>query len=227
MVVAGGAGAGGPPPRITQGPAAGACGDRPVCESMPSGMRSWSIRQAGFLASLVLLFVVVHAADGTLPAAPAGFAWTRLKEIRADILKPSGWALSHQRKGGSETYKLAAPKSGNSAGAVLDINWVSDVPGKAAMPPTRYVATLVAAAADNHKLMERSSGTRDAFATASFRFQDSGPGRDGIMVQYQFFANDRTGSLCITAFEAPTRIWTNAWATGRILTEQLRLDPGF
>lgn len=189
-------------------------------------MRAWSFRLAGLTTSLFVM-VAVRSAEAALPAAPAGYSWTRLKEIRADLLKPTGWTLTHQRKGGSETYRMAAPKSGDTAGAVLEINWVSDVPGKAKMSSTKYVATLVSAAADNHKLLERSAGSQDVFATASFRFQDSGPGRDGLMVRYQFFANDRTGSLCITAFEAPVRGWTNAWAIGRILTEQLRLDPAF
>ena len=184
-------------------------------------MRAWFLRAAGVLAALG----ISYSAE-PLPAAPAGFSWSRLKEIRADILKPAGWTLSRQRKGDSETYRLTGAPGGESGGPALDINWVADIPGKAKMKPSAYAAGLVSAAADAHKLLDKSSGSQGPFTTASFRFQDSGPGRDGIMVRYQFFANDRTGSLYIMAFEAPANKWANSWKTGQLLVDRVRLDPG-
>lgn len=183
-------------------------------------MRTWCPRATVFLIALSLAF----AAEPP-PAAPAGFSWLRLAEIRADLLKPAGWSLTRQRKGDSETYRLKGPKTGGVAGPSLEINWVPDVPRKAAMSPSKYAAALTDTAAGNHSILERSSERLASFATTSFRFQDSGPGRDGLMVRYQLFANDQTGSLYITAFEAPTKDWTNAWKTGRVLLEMIRLDP--
>lgn len=184
-------------------------------------MRTWGSRVAVFLIALSLAF----AAEPP-PAAPAGFSWLRLAEIRADLLKPSGWTLTHQRKGDSETYRLSGPKTGGVPGPTLEINWVPDVPRKAAMSPSKYAAALADTAAENHSILERSQDTQASFATRSFRFQDSGPGRDGLMVRYQLFSNDQTGSLYITAFEAPAKDWTNAWKTGRVLLGKIRLDPG-
>lgn len=163
------------------------------------------------------------AADA--PPAPPGFAWSRLPEIRADFLKPSGWTVDHQRKGGSETYRIAAPKKAGNPTTALDINWVADVPRLAGMPPSTYAAGLVATASENHKILERESGTIGSLATVAFRFADSGPGRDGLMVRYQMVANDRTGSLYILAFEAPVREWTNAWKTGSVMVDRIRWDP--
>ena len=186
-------------------------------------MRAWCFRGIGLLSPLLVLF----AAEPPLPAAPDGFTWARLAEIRADLLKPKGWNLTRKRKGDSETYRMTGPKSGAGAGSALDINWVGDVPGKAKMKPTQYVATLISAAGNSHKLLERSSGTLGSLATASFRYQDSGSGRDSVMVRYQFFANDQTGSLYIAAFEARAQEWTNSWNTGRVLMENFRVDPSF
>lgn len=178
------------------------------------------VRILGGLAAAMLAALAAE-----LPQAPAGFAWTRLPEIRADILKPSAWTLEHQRKGGSETYRLAAPRKAGNPAAALDINWVADVPRQAGMPPSKYAAGLVATASENHKILERESGTIGSLASVGFRFADSGPGRDGLMVRYQMVANDRTGSLYILAFEAPLREWTNAWKTGGVMMDRIRWDP--
>jgi len=159
------------------------------------------------------------------PPAPPGFAWTRLAEIRADLLKPSAWTMDHQRKGGSETYRIAPPKKEGGMAAALDINWVPDVSSQTGMLPSKYAAGLVATASQNHKIVERESGTLGSLATVAFRFADSGPGRDGLMVRYQIVANDQTGSLYVMAFEAPAREWTNAWKTGSVMMGRIRLDP--
>lgn len=183
-------------------------------------MRAWLLRVTAVLAA-----VSGALAAEPLPAAPAGFTWSRLAEIRADLLVPTGWKLSRQKKGDSETYHLAGPKAGAGAGAAFDINWVPEVTKKTAMSPSKYAAGLVSAASDSHKLLDKKSSSTGVFATASFRYADSGKGRDGMMVSYEFLANDRTGSLYIVAFEAPAATWADAWAIGKVLFENLRLDP--
>ena len=176
-------------------------------------------------AIVTWLAAVMAQAAEALPAAPEGFSWVRLREIRADLLQPAGWKLSRERKGTSETYRLSAPGRGRTNGPAMDINWVPDVPKQAGMAPSQYAAGVADAAAKNHKLVERADGKPGAISRTTFRFEDSGPGREGWTVSYQLIANDRTGSLYIMAFEAPTREWTNAWKTGAVLMERVRLDP--
>ncbi|MBN8248777.1 MAG: hypothetical protein J0L84_15215 [Verrucomicrobia bacterium] len=206
-------------PALPWSPLALAAIGRLRAESPEMMGKAVAVRILGGLAATL----ATMAAD--MPPAPAGFAWTRLPEIRADLLKPSGWTLDHQRKGGSETYRLAAPKKAGSPAAALDINWVADVPGLAGMVPSKYAAGLVATASESHKILERESGTIGSLASVAFRFADSGPGRDGLMVRYQLVANDRTGSLYILAFEAPAREWTNSWKTGAVMMDRIRWDP--
>ena len=110
---------------------------------------------------------------------------------------PTGWKLSHQKKGDSETYHLAGPKAGSGAGAAFDINWVPEVPKKTAMSPSKYAAGLVSAALRQPQAARQKSSNTGVFATASFRYEDSGKGRDGMMVSYESLANDRSGSLSI------------------------------
>jgi len=171
------------------------------------------------------IVAAMSAAAAEAPSAPPGFAWTRLPEIRAEILKPSAWTLDHQRKGASETYRLEAPKKEGAPAVALDINWVGEVAKQTGMLPSKYAAGLVAEASQNHKILERESGTIGSRASVAFRFADSGPGRDGMMVRYQIVANDRTGSLYVMAFEAPSREWTNAWKAGSVMMDRIRLDP--
>jgi hypothetical protein len=180
-------------------------------------------RHLHLLAGFLVISLSAFGLDLGTP--PAGFTWERLTEIKAAALRPTGWTLKHERKGDSEAYTLNAPKSAGPTPPAFALNWVRDVPGKAKMAPSAYAAALADAASDSHKLLDRAAGKQGTLATLSFRFLDNAPGREGTMVRYQFFANDQTGSLYITAFEAPAKEWDAAWKTGSAIFESLRFDP--
>jgi hypothetical protein len=49
-------------------------------------------------------------------------------------------------------------------------------------------------------------------------------GKESITVCQLLIANDKTGTLFLTIFEAPTANWDEAWKTGEVILRKMLLD---
>jgi len=106
----------------------------------------------------------------------------------------------------------------------LTLNCIQDVLKKSGKSPSIYAASLADAAAAKHQLVERSSSKQGPFQSVRFRYVDAPVGKESITVCQLLIANDKTGTLFLAIFEAPTKNWDEAWTTGESIFKKMLLD---
>jgi len=177
------------------------------------------MRLSVILASLILV-APVYAMN--LPAAPSGFSWREVPEIKAAFLVPSGWQFKRHTQG-STLALFVTPEGFDKDGRFntgLTINVMRNAkPGNA----VEYADTFIARLAANKQTSEvwaRQFGHLKAYGC---RF-NTRTDRDTSIVHTLMVANPKTGTLYLFVFEAPTASWSNAWAKGQKIMEFLAVD---
>lgn len=143
-----------------------------------------------------------------LPKPPAGYQWQWCPEIKSAFLKPDGWHFKKWSHKGKDAYFITKEdideKGEYSTG--LSVNVLTHMPRFTGMPPSEYAERFVAQ-------MEKA----DLKSFSKWRC-DSGPFK-GLGCRYAgdvhtsnnvLIANDKTGTLFIVMFEAPTKEWDEA-----------------
>lgn len=179
-----------------------------------------------FLAIILLACSSVWGADEPLPSPPAGFSWQRLASIKGALLKPDGWFFKASATGGTEGFfitkenidKDGAFKTG------LSLNCMRDIPKHSGLTPSGYAVAFADAAAEKHRLLERSARSMGPFNHLRLRYVDAPPGKESVTIWNLLVANDKTGTLYLYVFEAPTSTWEEAWKTGNVILKMLLLD---
>lgn len=178
------------------------------------------------LTILFLVFAFGLRADDQLPFPPSGFSWQRLAQIKSVLLKPDSWHFKHSKKGQTDGFFITKEDI-DKAGVFktgLTLNCVRDIPKKSGLSPSSYAAALADAAAKKFQLVERSASKQGPFRAVRFRYVDAPVGKESITVCHVLFANDKTGTLFWTIFEAPTTNWDEAWKSGEIILKKMLLD---
>jgi len=178
------------------------------------------------IAILILAFVVSARADDSLPTAPSGYSWQRLVAIKSALLKPDGWFFEQVKKGQTDGYFIAMEDIDQSEAfqTGLTLNCIRDVPKKSGQAPSDYAASLADAAAKKYQLLDRSTSQQGSFRAVRFRYVDAPSGKESITVYQLMIANDKTGTLFLVIFEAPTITWSEAWKSGDIILKKMLLD---
>ena len=179
-----------------------------------------------FTTILILTLASVLHAEAQVPPAPEGFAWQRLAPIKSLVLKPDGWFYKHEKKGETDGFFISREDVNQSRRfrTGLTLNCVRDVPGKTGRSPSVYAASLVEAAAADHSLTDRSSSEQGPFRGIVFRYVSAPAGEEVVTIHQVLIANDKTGTLFMVLFEAPTEDWEEAWLKGEVMLKRLMLD---
>jgi len=172
-----------------------------------------------------LLSVFCHAQE-SLPPAPMGYSWQRLPAIKSVLLKPEGWFYKESKKGTTDGFFITKQDISKSGAFTtgLTLNCIREVPKKSGKVPSRYAQEMADAAASKYNLAERSSSEQGPFRAVRFRYVDAPAGKESITVNQVLIANDKTGTLFMAIFEAPTKTWDEAWKTGEVLLKKMLLD---
>ena len=173
-----------------------------------------------------MAFAVALRADDSLPSAPSGYSWQRLVTIKSALLKPDGWFLKQTKKGQTDAFFITKEDIDQSGAfqTGLTLNCIRDVPKKTGQTPSDYAASFANAAATKYKLVERSSSQQGPFHGVRFRYVDAPVGKESITVYQLLIANDKTGTLFLVIFEAPTSTWSEAWKSGDTILKKMLLD---
>jgi hypothetical protein len=178
-----------------------------------------------FLAAAVSLLGLYTAAEAAgLSAAPRGYSWKRLEEVRATFLIPDGWHFKHEQKGNTLAYFITQENIA-SLGRFetgLTLNVIRGLGGGRAHETARqFIASL---ASQNEALQTWETGTGVLKGYGSeVRVRASGH-RPAIVIHGLAIANTRTDTLYLVLFESPEARWQVAWEKGRVILEAFALD---
>ncbi|MFT3869649.1 MAG: hypothetical protein QM715_14430 [Nibricoccus sp.] len=175
----------------------------------------------------VIVFVFATCCAATeLPVAPNGFLWQEVPTIKAAILRPNDWFYKEDQSGTTTALfitKESIQKKGRFETG-LTLNCVRDIPAKAGMPPSAYAVAFAQEAATKHKLDEQMAFDHGPFKAVRFRYVDASKGITSVTICHLLIANDKTGTLFLVIFEAPTKNWENEWKLGEVILKKMLLD---
>jgi hypothetical protein len=169
----------------------------------------------------ICLVVAAAALAIELPAAPTGYSWREIPEIKAAFLVPNGWNFLQERRGGALalfiTEKPFSPPAEFETG--LTINVFRDDPSA----PARLKATLDKMVATHSARL--SSGAFGPFAMLSSEFDSPREGgKEPIRTFVLGIANPETKTTYLVMFESPVSLWPAAWSKGKPIVEMLALE---
>lgn len=174
---------------------------------------------------LVLVFTACCAAT-ELPVAPGGFKWQEASGLKVALLRPIGWFYKEDQSGTTTalfiTKESIQKKEKFETG--LTLNCVRDIPAKAGMAPSAYAIAFAQQAATTHKLDEQTDFDQGPFKAVRFRYVDAPKGMTSVTICHLLIANDRTGTLFLVIFEAPTKNWESEWKIGEVIFKKMLLD---
>jgi hypothetical protein len=172
------------------------------------------------------MFGLCIRADDQLPTPPAGYSWQHLPSIKGAMLKPDGWFFKQTKKGKTEGFFISKEdiEKAGSFQTGLTLNCIRDIPEKTGQPPSVYAAALADVAATKYQLTKRSSSIQGPFKAVRFCYVDSPKDKESVTVYHLAIANDKTGTLFLVIFEAPTKSWVEAWKIGEPILKRLMLD---
>lgn len=170
--------------------------------------------------------------DAKLPAAPTGFAWQPLPQVKAAALLPAGWFFKVEApQKNAVTYYLTQEPIGESGeyqtGLSLQVIRKARTQTRHSAP--EYAEMLffrTGAKSDQQELLRETSTTTTSghWQGWTVRYRDAPPGADVRIVHHLTLANARTDTLYLLTFEGPEADWAAAWALGEIMLRELTLD---
>lgn len=188
-----------------------------------------------FRISLVLLsalFVAgcvgTNAPEPVMPAPPPGYSWQNLKQHKAYVLMPDSW---HFKKHGSKkrciyTFsKEDIDAEGSFETGLTYTVWLKlGTKPQGRVKPSGFARALLGQTNQVYKFEKCDIAQQGPFQAFRYQYVDTRPGLKPIRIYNLLMANDRTGTLHMFVFEAPTAEWDAAWKTGESIMSKLGID---
>ncbi|MBF9221785.1 hypothetical protein [Hymenobacter ruricola] len=163
-----------------------------------------------------------------LGAAPAGFAWQALPEIKAAMPLPAGWYFKTAGEKGAPTYYLTQEEMGESEEfqTGLSLQVVRKAKAKTGRPAADYAELLMMRTGfgPSQKQLEKTATVEGAFYKRTVRYRDAPPEADPRVVYQLALANAKTDTLYLLTFESPEKDWAAAWKLGEAMVSGWVLD---
>jgi thiol-disulfide isomerase/thioredoxin len=156
----------------------------------------------------------------TLPAAPAGFAWKAVEQVRVFFMMPDGWHYKEEAKGATIAFFASSEKPGQNGefDTGLSVNIVRKNPGNMSELAQKTIEKLSAA---NEVLgkSQHQSGVFEQYLCVV---------RNGQRIEYNMLmVNVKTNTLITVTFEAPMEKWNEVWQQqGQTILSRLIFDEG-
>jgi hypothetical protein len=159
-----------------------------------------------------------------LPAAPSGFTWKTIPEIKAAFLMPDGWFYKRVKKGDTLAYFLTAQDidEAGSFDTGLSINVFRKRKGQDSVT---YAKQFIAGLGQRHELLrswETEMGDLHGFGCQVRAAANATS--PATRMHYLAVACKPTNTLYVMFFEAPDAAWESAWAKGDVMLKIFVLD---
>jgi hypothetical protein len=192
-----------------------------MSEAIPVKLRFGGKSVKGRLVLILLALPLLLGASPTdMPTPPTGFAWQEIPELKAAVLRPSGWFFKREETKGTKAYFITKEsiEDGGEFQTGLTVNVFQHKKGSAVESAKVFIDQLAAKkhgeewAKDVGPFKEFGCLTRDTDASGT------------TVVQTLMVANPKTNTLYLFIFESPEPSWDSAWKVGKTIFDSLILD---
>ena len=160
-----------------------------------------------------------------LPKPPKGFTWCRCPQIKGAFLCPDNWHFKREKKGDTLGFFITKEKMDKSGlfTTGLTINVIPNIPEKESMTPYQFAQRFRKEAKKTNILITEWDKNLGPFQSLGFVYKK----KDNIgefTVHNLLIANNKTGTLYLIIFEAPTSEWENTWKIAEPMLKYLYID---
>ncbi len=179
-----------------------------------------------FVVSFLGLLAFVAAYAQELPTAPEGFSWERLPELKSALLKPKSWHVRREERGTTVGYFISKEPITEHGGFTTGLTFqcIRKVDRAIGVPASAYIAQFADAAAEKRKFDERRSFRMGPFDAVRFRYISAPANEASVTIVNLLIANDKTGTVFVVIFEAPTETWVSDYKVGEVILKKMLLD---
>lgn len=185
------------------------------------------MKRKGFLQILILtlIFGFVLAEETKLMEPPSGYTWARCPEIKGAFLQPTGWFFKSSKVGESKSFFITKEeiKDKQQFTTGLSIFVMPNIPKKHEISPYKYSLKIREAAKESHTLTKEWEHEMGPFKAVGFIYTKKDKKGD-FTVHNLVISNDKTGTMYLITFEAPTAEWEQAWKTAEPMLKYLFID---
>ncbi len=176
------------------------------------------MRRALPLLFLSVLFVQVLFA-GDRAAAPEGFTWQEVPELKTAVLKPTGWFYKHEVTHGHPAYYITKESLDNNQEFRTGLTVFVYYKKKWAAEYAQKVIDKYATRAHAEKWAKDVGSLKEFGVQAKHAFADGNEEDRTLMV-----ANPKTNTVYLIVFESPESDWDAAWKMGATVVDSLVFD---
>lgn len=175
------------------------------------------MRKLGILI-LACVAISVFAQPAELPAAPSGFEWRRVPEVKAAFLMPKSWHFKREKDNSTYAY-FATREDIDRTGQFAVGLTVNVTPHLENRDASAYVRQFIAEFPKGKKLRKAWDASIGSFVGGGCIVED-----DVAVMSVLMVANPKTNTLYFFMFEAPTAEWESQWKTGEAMLRTIYLD---
>jgi len=154
-------------------------------------------------------------------AAPEGFTWQEIPQLKTALLKPTNWFFKQGDLHGRPAYYISKEDVGKNGQFRTGLTLIVYFKKK---PAVEYAQKLVDkyAIRDHAEKWAKEVGSFKEFGLqAKHTFEDGTEEDRTLMV-----ANPKTNTVYLIIFESPESDWDAAWKTGATIVDNLAFDDG-
>ncbi|MCB2409367.1 hypothetical protein [Hymenobacter lucidus] len=161
-------------------------------------------------------------------AAPMGFKWQLLPEVKAAMLLPYTWNYKAETSRDAQAYFLTRERivAGGQFQTGMSLNVVRQMQAKSKQSAAAYAQAFSASSGRKagQQVLGQESKTQGPLRLFGVRYRVTGGTAGSKIIQQWAIANTVTDTFYLLVFESPEKDWPQAWKLGEEMIKQLRLD---
>ena len=161
------------------------------------------------------------------PAAPEGFSWKEIPDIKASFLMPEGWHYTEAVKG--NTFGFYMTRENFLDGGTFDTGLtVNVIRGDGSTDPVDGARRFVERMLERNEELESWEIGSGGFKGFGCRTRTPAEAENGSRIMHTLaMGNASTGTVYLMWFESREETWPDAWKIGEKVLDQFVLDEGY
>jgi hypothetical protein len=179
-----------------------------------------------WMALLVVFNVSTSLAeDLDLPTPKKGYTWAKCSDIKGAFLQPDNWHFKKDKKGDTFGFFITKEEIGTNGQFTtgMSVNVIPNIPKKKAASPYDFACQYREAARQSVKFANEWNKDLGPFKSVGFVFNKDDK-KGAFTVHTLLIANNKTGTLYLVLFEAPTAEWVETWKIAEPMLQLLYID---
>ena len=185
----------------------------------------YGLRSQLLYERFIIYGLIAKPGELKLPTPPEGFKWARCPKIKGAFLCPNDWHFKKHQQGETLGFFITKEKITDKKQFMtgLTVNVMPKIPEKKSMTPYKFAELFRDNAKKINKIIKEWDKDMGPFKSLGFVYTKKDKAGD-FTVHNLLIANNKTGTLYIVLFEAPTSEWEKTWKIAEPMLKYLYID---